>query len=322
MPPPEKPGVPRPGTPKDRSGETVRLRLLPHPEGASLLRARFVSFSYCPHSHDLFSIGQTLEGLQDFRCGGRPHRGHPGTVITINPGEVHDGHGGLPSGFSYQMLYLPEAYVTPLAKELWPHLPRTPFFPTALHAAPTSAALLGTLFRRLSDPASSLLEVQSLLVHALAILLLRHGGLPPPSKPLPGRVQNVQDARDYIRENASEHLSLEELAARFDHTPHLFLRRFRQVVGLPPHRYQIQCRVERAKRLLARGTPLPEVALASGFCDQSHLNRRFREICGVTPGGYQAALGAGEPDPPASGENTEVETWSSTRGWRWWFGRT
>ena len=322
MPPPEKPGLPRPGTPKDRSGETVRLRLLPHPEGASLLRARFVSFSYCPHSHDLFSIGQTLEGLQDFRCEKRPYRGQPGTIITINPGEVHDGHGGLPSGFSYQMLYLPEAYVAPLAKELWPHLPGTPFFPTALHAAPTSAALLGALFRRLSDPASSLLEVQSLLVHALAILLLRHGGLPPPSKPLTGRVQNVQDARDFIRENASEHLSLEELAARFDHTPHLFLRRFRQVVGLPPHRYQIQCRVERAKRLLARGTPLPEVALASGFCDQSHLNRRFREICGVTPGRYQAALGAGEPGPPASGESTEVEAWSSTRGWRWWFGRT
>ena len=314
MPPQEKPGVSFPGTPKDRSAETAQLTLLPHLEGASLFCARFVSFSYCPHFHDVFAIGQTLEGLQDFRCEKRPYRGQPGTIITINPGEVHDGHGGLPSGFSYQMLYIPEPFVARLAKELWPQLPQTPFFPSTLHTTPESTVLLGSLFRRLSDPTSSLLEVQSLLVRAVATLLRRHGGLPPPAQPIPGRVQNVQDARDFIRENASEHLSLEALATRFGHSPHLFLRRFRQVVGLPPHRYQIQCRVDLAKRLLARGTPLPDVALASGFCDQSHLNRRFREICGITPGGYQAALDKARPRTSVSWENTEVEAWSSTRG--------
>jgi AraC family transcriptional regulator len=95
---------------------------------------------------------------------------------------------------------------------------------------------------------------------------------------------------DYIRENASANLTLEELAGHFDDTPYVFLRRFRRVAGIPPHRYQIQCRVERARRLIERGMPLPEVALETGFCDQSHLNRRFREIFGVAPGAYGSAM--------------------------------
>ena len=73
----------------------------------SLPEAFFVSFSYAPHAHDTFAVGQTLSGFQDFVCRGKKHRGFPGTLITINPDEVHDGHSGLETGFAYRMLYIP-----------------------------------------------------------------------------------------------------------------------------------------------------------------------------------------------------------------------
>jgi AraC-like DNA-binding protein len=48
-------------------------------------------------------------------------------------------------------------------------------------------------------------------------------------------------------------------------------------------------RVEQAKRLLAAGQPLVEVALESGFYDQSNFSHYFQAYTGLTPGSYQAS---------------------------------
>ena len=76
------------------------------------------------------------------------------------------------------------------------------------------------------------------------------------------------------------------LAAAAGLSPYYFIRVFRQAVGLTPHAYLVQLRVETAKRLLDRGQPVVEAALAAGFADQSHLTRHFKRIVGVTPGQY------------------------------------
>lgn len=53
---------------------------------------------------------------------------------------------------------------------------------------------------------------------------------------------------------------------------------------MAPYHYVIQCRVERAKFLLSKGDmTLAEVAGAVGFADQSHLDRHFKRIMGVSP---------------------------------------
>ena len=66
-------------------------------------------------------------------------------------------------------------------------------------------------------------------------------------------------------------------------------RQFKAATGLPPHQYVILRRVERAKRLLQAGTDLSlaEVALGTGFCDQSQFSRHFKRLVGVTPGQFR-----------------------------------
>ena len=69
-------------------------------------------------------------------------------------------------------------------------------------------------------------------------------------------------------------------------------------VGLPPHAYQIQLRVARARELVAAGVPLAEVATMTGFADQSHLTRLFKRVVGIPPGQYAALLASqGAPVP-------------------------
>lgn len=65
--------------------------------------------------------------------------------------------------------------------------------------------------------------------------------------------------------------------------PFYLVRVFRKELGLPPHEFLTQVRVEQARRLLAGACPVAQVALETGFVDQSHLTNRFKRIVGVTP---------------------------------------
>jgi len=65
-----------------------------------------------------------------------------------------------------------------------------------------------------------------------------------------------------------------------------YIRRFARVVGLPPAAYSRMERLDHARRLLADGVPPAGAAVASGFADQSHLGRLFRQAYGTTPARY------------------------------------
>jgi AraC-like DNA-binding protein len=63
-----------------------------------------------------------------------------------------------------------------------------------------------------------------------------------------------------------------------------FARAFRQSFGMPPHSYLLRRRIERADRLLEQTElSLSEIALSTGFSDQSHFAKHFRRLTGMTP---------------------------------------
>ena len=88
----------------------------------------------------------------------------------------------------------------------------------------------------------------------------------------------------YIHECLTEDLSLDELAACVHLSPPYFARLFKQSLGVPPHEYVIQQRVEKAKDLLRSGRlTVGEVAQVVGFSDHSKLDRHFKRLTGLTP---------------------------------------
>jgi AraC family transcriptional regulator len=93
---------------------------------------------------------------------------------------------------------------------------------------------------------------------------------------------------EYINDNLSEDLTLAELAQVAAMNPHYFSRAFKQATGTPPHRYVTNCRVEKAKTLLADDElPLVEIGLSVGFQNQSHFTTLFHKFTGVTPKAYR-----------------------------------
>ncbi len=89
----------------------------------------------------------------------------------------------------------------------------------------------------------------------------------------------------------AEDIGLDDLAAIADLSAKHFARAFRQSTGMPPHRWLIERRIDRAKALLMEGDlNLAEIALTCGFADQSHFTAAFRKSVGATPGIFRRDL--------------------------------
>jgi AraC-like DNA-binding protein len=96
----------------------------------------------------------------------------------------------------------------------------------------------------------------------------------------------VEETRAFLETHYADPINLPQLGRRIGISPFALLRMFRAHVGLSPREYQTQLRITQAKRLLTCGLPISQVAVETGFCDQTHLTRHFRRIVGLTPGHY------------------------------------
>ena len=93
-----------------------------------------------------------------------------------------------------------------------------------------------------------------------------------------------------IDEHLGDDLRLERLADVAGVDRHHFSRAFKKATGVPPHRYVMERRVERATELLTRSElPIAQIAHDVGMSSQSHLTTVFRRVVGDTPLGYRKA---------------------------------
>jgi AraC-like DNA-binding protein len=89
---------------------------------------------------------------------------------------------------------------------------------------------------------------------------------------------------DYIEEHLDEKIRLNGLAALAGLSTDHFARAFHHSVGVTPHTYLLRRRLEQVEHMLREThAPLSEIALATGFSDQSHLARHFRRWAGMSP---------------------------------------
>jgi len=255
--------------------------------GLELFGATLSEFAFRPHAHEEFFIAVTEAGLATPVYRGDRHVIGPGDLIVLNPEEAHAGGPPAEGSWTYRALYPSQDLMGQIAAEFAPGQPAMPRFGGDVIRDREVTARLRRVHRLCESPArASRLQRESCLTEALVLLAGRHAAPPQAPRP-PGREPRaVRLSREYLQAHALQNVTLPELARCAGLSAFHLCRVFRESVGMPPHAYQTQVRVRRAKSLLRARVPIAEVAAAAGFYDQAHLTRHFKRIVGLTPGRY------------------------------------
>jgi AraC-like DNA-binding protein len=259
----------------------------PRHDGLECLAATYFTHLFPLHTHDTFVVGFVNAGCNVYgQRGSRIYSG-PGDICLINPGEVHDG-GALEGAFSYRMTYPSVALMKEIAEEATGRPQhRTPYFSPPLVRDPDVLDLFRIAHERMEVDAEGL-AADEYLVAAYGLMLLRHADLSPPER-IGKELAAIARVRDYLDCAFAEPVDLKALAGIAGLSRFQLLRAFRRETGMTPHVYLTDCRIRAARRRLACGEEVADVALACGFSDQSHLTRLFKAASGVTPGRFRTA---------------------------------
>jgi len=109
------------------------------------------------------------------------------------------------------------------------------------------------------------------------------------SAPDPRLLRRLLRAKDRMDAASHEAWPVERLARISNVSPAHFARAFRDAFGLPPHRYLLTRRIERASALLRdTGLPILDIALRTGWASLGSFGRTFRDVTGQSPGELRA----------------------------------
>lgn len=238
------------------------------------------------HSHEQFGVGLIERGAQRSLSGRGVVEAGAGDLITVNPGEVHDGSPIGDAGRTWRMLYFDPSLIAETACDVHEGRMRTCEFVHPVLRDDTPVEAFRALYQALTAPAAERTELRR--DETLAVLvdrLLRER----PSDDVPAAPAAIRIAREVIDDNPAASVTLAELAHASGLSRYQVVRGFSRAFGLTPHTYLVQRRIDLARHLITGGMPLADAAAASGFADQSHMTRHFVRRFGFPPGALAAA---------------------------------
>lgn len=266
---------------------TSRYWHAPGVPGLDLLHADFTTHDYAPHVHDSLVVAVTEVGGSEFKSRGRTDIAHEQALLVFNPCEPHSGRMGGSKRWRYRSFYLAEPGIKDVLTSLG--IDQSRHFTANVFRDPELVARFLALHRALAGEPDPLLH-QELLVRGFGALFRRHAeaGQRVPVAPADARL--LAPVLELMRDCHAERLTLEQMGQVADLTTFQLIGMFNRLTGLTPHTYLTQLRLRAAIRQLDAGQSVADAALASGFYDQSALNKHFKRTFGMTPLQYVRAL--------------------------------
>jgi AraC-like DNA-binding protein len=211
----------------------------------------------------------------------------PGQLVAWDPSHRHAGTGLHGRPWTCRLVVVEAADLASIGGDTELDALTDVAFPEPVLSQPDLAREFLAMHAAFATPTTRL-ERDHLLAEWLRRLIERSGLVRPSRAPLSVRDDRaLRLASDYLAEHLAANVGLDELASAAGIGKFRLIRLFRERTGLPPHALHVAHRIRRARLLLENGTPAAAVAAATGFADQSHLHRHFRNGLGVSPGEYQ-----------------------------------
>ena len=239
------------------------------------------------HAHDrTYALGLMFKGgSYCFGPGKKDSLVAPGQIALINPGQVHSGVPPREAAATYRMIYIDQPVMQDAAGEMCETDRVLPELEKNVVDHPALFKALGHICQLIPSGQVEL-EKESIVFQTLVRLLEEFGGVKAASGSNGHERRLIRRAKEFLSADLDRKVSLQEAARAVGLSRYHFLRVFKTETGLPPHVFRTQCRVEAAKGLLRDKMAYAQVALATGFADQSHFTNTFRQYIGATPSQY------------------------------------
>lgn len=238
---------------------------LHHVEGERRAYEGFLQ-PFAPHSHSHYVIGLVRRGVRMLECNGETYALVSGDVVVFNPGDVH---GCVQSGegtFAYDSFALP-AHAFGSTKLAGP----------VLRNRGVRDAF--TVFADVVERAADRHGAEDALF-ALRIALAPNGIAEPDVASSRRNHEAALRTYAYLRGHMADHVAVGEIARWEGISEYALIRAYKREFSITPSQHLLSMRVDCARDLLVRGVSPADVAAATGFSDQAHLTRTFKQRIG------------------------------------------
>lgn len=262
---------------------SLTISRVPTFDGIEIKKASFLNKNFPSHFHQEWSLSLIKSGSEIIKTQQVEFQLQTDSLILIPPYLTHANRGHQEASWQYASIYINQDTAKSICRDYQSILPTGYDKCFKVSYRPEFVILFKELIK---EDISSLIR-ESLIKKLFIELLLENNQAYQVQSDKSKESIILNEIIEFIRMNSSRKITLTELSYHFKRDKYKLLRSFRNIIGLTPQEYLTALRIELSKRLLFIGMPLVEVALESGFYDQSHFTHKFNKYVGVSPLTYQ-----------------------------------
>jgi len=246
--------------------------------------------TYAPHSHQQWSVGAILAGQSEFLCADRLHYVEQGALVVMNPDQVHACNPRQGSPWAYYMMHLDKDWLADFLQQagvrtstLWRDTKVDTLCETVLFEG--FVVLAGLL---MSAQYSSAEKEQKLKAYLTRLFLQLDQQNQSTEDLLPANP--LYQVAAYLSEHCEEDRAIDSISAEFGYSAGYLVRAFKRHFNMTPHAYRLNRRVQLGQQALKQGEAISAVAQTTGFSDQAHFQRVFKQRVAATPDQYRRSV--------------------------------
>lgn len=233
------------------------------------------------HAHEELSIGFVKQGSSRISCKVLDVQLETGQAILFPPRTVHLCAPRRADQFNFEVIYIEPGWFYAVFG-----FDTAAVSPRVVDLKPFHHSVKDLFFDQIQgfdDP----LIAEEKTIEFISTLVFDIFGIQPPARSPHKDPAPVADLTAYLDDHFAEPILLDDLAGIYGKSKYVTLRAFKRFVGITPHAYLTNIRINRSKELISQGESVAQTAVACGFFDQSHFIKTFRQYTGLNPAKYK-----------------------------------
>jgi len=239
---------------------------------------KYSNENFQKHFHDTYTIGLTYTGFLRAYKQYQRFDSYMYSCRINNPGEIHC---GIAKNWSHVNFYPKIELLSNLYEQIFFER-KVPLFEEYIVNNKALFIKLNTFFYSFFEKKPSII-IESNLIDALSYLILNFTSHTKELNHVFNDKKIIKQSLDFINDSIYENISLDSLAKNCSLSKYHFLRVFKKELGITPHSFIINERINRANILIQNGKSICDASIQVGFNDQSHFSRNFKKYFGYSP---------------------------------------